>query len=244
LTKTTVYFVSAITGLVVLGRAWLDRLSWHEAGRQIAGFALPALTLGLIWWIHGVDVYGGTDFLGLQRHDEVVVGQLRRVDYIEKELGGDEALYWENLRKTTFHSFWGQFGWMAVPMPPRIYRYIQIVLGILALGLGLRLLLMRFWKNLHPEHWLMMSLLALMILLVALQFYLYNRTFVQFQGRYLYPALLPLALLIGLAVESWAWPIAHLLKRPLVFWLCPMLVLPLAYLAWFALNAWLVPNLQ
>ena len=55
-------------------------------------------------------------------------------------------------------------------------------------GRGLRLL----WRAL----WLTISL-------VALAYLYYNIEFVQLQGRYLYPALLPLALLMARGLDAW-----------------------------------------
>jgi hypothetical protein len=54
--------------------------------------------------------------------------------------------------------------------------------------------------------------------LVALVYLYYNRTFVQHQGRYLFPALIPIALGVALAVDAllrlMRWPDR---LRPLAF---------------------------
>ena len=58
-----------------------------------------------------------------------------------------------------------------------------------------------------------LGLLALAILLMVLGYVWYNLTFVQFQGRYLFPALIPLGLYFTLGLEEsfslrWAWRLA------------------------------------
>ena len=241
LTKTTVYYVSGIAGLAILFRWWQDKWMFKFALQQIAWFAIPALALGAIWWVHSVDVYGGTDFLGLARHDEVVVGQLRTEDYIAQQLGGDEVLYRENLLRTTFNSFWGQFGWMAVPMPEKVYEMIRYQLGIMLLGLLVTQIRPKKWQERTTTHYALIGLFGLSIIFVILQFWIYNFTFVQFQGRYLYPALIPMAFLIALGIG--AWPEGFISKWRWFGWLTLLPILPLVALAWYAVNAYIVPNL-
>ncbi|MCQ3931567.1 MAG: hypothetical protein DPW16_14005 [Chloroflexi bacterium] len=199
LTKTTVYYVVAVAGLAILWRCWHEKWPLKKSLSQIFAFGVPALILGGIWWVHGIQTYGGTDILGLQRHDKVVVGQLRTEDYIEKELGGSQQEYWENLSETTYHSFWGQLGWMALPMPNWIYQVIGFMLLVVLLGICLYVWQSAGFKNRR----LILGLFALGTSLVFAQFLIYNRTFVQFQGRYLYPALIPMA--IGTAVAFYGW---------------------------------------
>ena len=67
-----------------------------------------------------------------------------------------------------------------------------------------------------------LSLLALAILLVALAYLGYNLTFVQFQGRYLFPGLIPLGLFFTLGLSEalsrrWAWGVAGLLVLALAW---------------------------
>lgn len=203
LTKATIYYVAGIAGLAILLRWWREGWNWQFALKQIALFAVPALLIGMIWWIHGIQTYGGVDVLGLQRHDEVVVGQPRTDDYINIELGGSQRLYWENLGKTTFHSFWGQFGWMALPMQPRIYRVLQLALLLLLIGLAIYARQTRWLQSLPRPQREILGLFLFALVGVFLQFLLYNRAFVQFQGRYLYPALIPMALFLALGMAGW-----------------------------------------
>ena len=88
------------------------------------------MLVALPWYLRNVSLYGGLDLLGLGRHDEVVVGQLRTAELLA-DVGW--ATYLQRFATTTFHSFWGQFGWMAVPMDGRTYLLLTL-LTLLALG--------------------------------------------------------------------------------------------------------------
>ncbi len=140
ITKTTIYFLGGIAVLAVLLRWRRERWPWQIAARHLLAVIVPALLIGGVWWARNVYVYGGIDFTGLARHDEVTVGQPRTEDYIDRVLGGSERQYLENFAETTFHSFWGQFGWMALPMPTTIYRvFLLFTLVVLERGVPVRL---------------------------------------------------------------------------------------------------------
>ena len=67
-----------------------------------------------------------------------------------------------------------------------------------------------------------LSLLALTILFTTLAYLGYNLTFVQFQGRYLFPCLIPLGLFFTLGLSEalsrrWAWGLAGLLALALAW---------------------------
>ena len=234
LTKTTVYYVSAIAGLAILIKWWQHRWTFSVAIRQIAVFLTPALLLGAIWWIHGLQTYGGTDFLGLERHDEIVIGQPRTDDYINNQLGGSQRLYWENLTETTFHSFWGQFGWMALPFQPRIYQILLVVITLLFIGTFLYAFGEKWFSNLTIPQRQSLILFSLAIVLVFAQFLIYNQTFVQFQGRYLYPALIPIALIVAIGLSGWANLLAPI--QPNAKWLPVVFALGMVVFAWYALE--------
>src|SRR5207302_4128569 len=77
------------------------------------------------WLIHQVTTYGWTDPLATTRHAQVVLDQKRFQGLSPEFLGG--------FLTTTFHSFWAQFGWMAVVAPERLY-WIWGLLSLVALG--------------------------------------------------------------------------------------------------------------
>ncbi len=240
-TKTTIYFVAGIALLAVLLRWRRERWIVPHGIRQLAWVLVPALIIGGLWWARNLSVYGGTDFTGLGRHDAVTIGQPRTGDYIDTMYGGSTGEYLENYATTTFHSFWGQFGWMAVPMPTNVYR------GLLALSLALVASAIVFaWRASWPGTLSVyqrdgLLVLAAALALVVAAYLLYNLDFVQFQGRYLYPALIPLA---GVVAVGACGPVYLLRETPrALVWLPLAALFGLALFAWYALDTYLVPNL-
>ena len=100
----------------------------HPRGRAVV--ILPAALIALPWYIRDIAVYGWPDFLGLIRHDQIVVGQMRVAEFITQQ---GWTAYGQRALLETFRSFWGQFGWMGVVMDSRIYFTLAILSGV-ALG--------------------------------------------------------------------------------------------------------------
>jgi 4-amino-4-deoxy-L-arabinose transferase-like glycosyltransferase len=192
LTKITVYGLAGAVGIAVLIEAWAARRSLGTFIARGLWIGVPALALGAIWWARNLTTYGGADFLGLAAHDAVVIGQLRTADLIA-QVG--TAAYWQMALTTTFQSFWGQFGWMALPLDGRIYTGIGV--GLLLALLGALLMLPK--RRPPAQSWQIGAYAGLIALtaITAAQVVYYNLTFVQFQGRYLYPALIPVALALA-----------------------------------------------
>jgi 4-amino-4-deoxy-L-arabinose transferase-like glycosyltransferase len=204
-TKTTVVSV-ALAVFVALLLAWrhdADR-SWLGLVRLLALVFGPALLIVIPWWMRNISVYGGLDIYGLANHDAVVVGQPRTTDWI-RDQGLDRWL--ERGLTFTFQSFWGQFGWMGVLMPTWLYRALAVWSGMLVLGFFYWLQEVRNEQSerdegLYPQRNAQLIFLAATVGFVILAYLYYNRTFVQHQGRYLFPALIPIALTGALATDG------------------------------------------
>jgi 4-amino-4-deoxy-L-arabinose transferase-like glycosyltransferase len=196
-TKSSVYIALPLVLATILARQfWLDgpTAALAKGLRDAALYLLPALALALPWWLRNVALYGGLDFLGLGRHDQVVAGQLRTAEFIA---ANGMAQLVRDFSQTSFRSFWGQFGWMGVLLDERLYQAVA-VLTALAL-LGFVLWFTRAWQRRRqaPDwQWAAGGLLALTLLLTLATYFWYNTNFLQHQGRYLFRALVP----IGLAV--------------------------------------------
>lgn len=255
--KLSVYPLAAIIGVAVLLKARRAQWDLRTLCQALLWVYAPALLLGGLWWGRNLLVYGGLDFLGAGRHDAVVTGQLRTVDAIAQ---WGWPLYLSRFWETTFHSFWGQFGWMGVVMDGRVY----MALGFYSLGL-----LVGFWgwawarvsTRPSPEQQDVLVVLLVTLLLAVTVYLYYNFTFVQFQGRYLYPALSVLALGMALSLRQWARWFQALFNRvpratpstalmrlnqlatPVLAYLPLTVVGLLALLALFALYRFIVPAL-
>ena len=242
-TKATVYVAIPLALIALL---LSERRPVPFAQRALALF-VPALVIAIPWYIRNVAVYGWPDLLGVINHDAVVVGQLRAADYVSA-VGW--AAYLKDFLTTTFHSFWGQFGWMAVTMDRRIYLALSLLSAMMVAGFALFVWRGEGWKTGRLEDWKAGSreharqstispnlpetqpsshptfqslslpaiqpsnypaiLIALWLLLTSLVYLYYNISLVQFQGRYLFPMLIPVGLLAILGLREilstgWAW---------------------------------------
>ncbi len=209
LTKTTVYlpalFSLAVWGLI-RGLPLPQAVPWRRVARDLALIGGTGLVIALPFYGRNIWVYGWPDVLGLRRHAEVVVGQLTTATYIAQY---GWAAYWERAIVWTFRSFWGQFGWMGVLMDERVYRGLLYFTLICLAAMGYFL-----WCSFQDRHgrWLRggvpryrtltaaqhntLAMLSAALLATLISYVGYNISFVQHQGRYLFPALLPLVALV------------------------------------------------
>ncbi len=197
LTKGTIYIAAPLVAVALWQKyrsqsprncRWLVK-----SGALVFG---PALVLVLPWWIRNVAAYGWPDFLVSIRHDHVVMGQPTPAEWIARfGLGG----YLRDFVVTTFHSFWGQFGWMGVPMNDRYYAVLAVCSLVALVGLLWYLARNASTAIKNPGVWFLGSWI-----LFAMAVYIsYNVKYVQFQGRYLFPALIPIGLAFTLGFRQW-----------------------------------------
>jgi hypothetical protein len=127
----------------------------------------------------------------------------------------------------TFASFWANFGWMNIPLDPAWYAILAVVSLISLLGLVLRVLREirpSGERTLLPERWQkggFLVLLLVSVLAFAQTFLLMVIRDAAGQGRYLFPAIVPLATLFVLGLREFVPP----LYRHSVFPVCILLCL-------------------
>ncbi len=233
LTKGTVYPLTAVVGLAIVWRYWGR---WGDLVRAGLWAAVPAGLLGALWWVRNMVVYGGLDVLGKAAHDSVVVGQPRTAEWVA-EMGRTAVV--RAFVSTTFNSFWGQFGWMTTPMDGRLYRLLWVFTAVWVLGLIVALVI--WWDRKRPSV-LAVVLLFLTFVLTLGVHVVYNLTFVQHQGRYLFPALLPIGVGVSVGLGMWVRP--FLRRWPPLRYALPLgLGLAMVGLAVWALFRVIVPFL-
>ena len=179
-------------------------------------------------------------------HDAVVADQPRTANYIAQH---GFTVYLSQLTGTTFRSFWGQFGWMALPLDSVLGGWIYRGFALLTLaGLtGAVLAARRRFIGDPDAAGPRMSADAIIVLsatmlLVALQFIYYNIEFQQWQGRYLFPALIPVAFMLVYGIDRWR---ARLLSRwEELRWLTPLAMTSLVALDIYLLFWVIVPGLS
>src|SRR5581483_3736031 len=198
LTKVTIYLPAALlaAGCVLLG-SWRPKDPRAGFARRLllnGGQAAGAAAVVAGWWfVRNGLIYGWSDLFVQARQKDVAAGQLQTGAFGEAQL--------MNFVAVSFHSFWGQFGWMSVPLPERDYALLEAFTAAVAAGWlawGVRRLVSRGMSaalsgalaSAGPA-WLGLFLTWAAVLAGDV---IYNLTFVQPQGRYLFPAMVPIAL--------------------------------------------------
>jgi 4-amino-4-deoxy-L-arabinose transferase-like glycosyltransferase len=200
LTKGSIYTAVPLIVVGVALRWRLERRTWQWAAGQMAWILIPALLLSAPWFIRNGLTYGFHDVTGQVRHGEVVQGQLTTGEFLA-EHGWGKLL--SDMARTTFNSFWGQFGWMAVPLQARFYRVLLAFTLAWATGFAWWLFDRRRPRLTDHQRASLLLLLASSLLSVFV-FLGYNVQFLQHQGRYLFPALIPIGTAVALGLDQLA----------------------------------------
>ncbi len=252
-TKVTV--LAPAVAVVVAAEA----VGWWRAHRfgGLAAAATAAETvglgalIGLPWFARNGRVYGAGDWLALRAHDLAVACQpggagcqARTADWIAEH---GPAAYLARLAVFTFQSFWGVFGWMGVFLTSvggiPVYAALAVASLIAAAGS------VGFLRRAEPPTRFAAAVLAVNLGVVVAGYAWYNLTFVQHQGRYLFGALVPIAVVFATGYrEAGRWTAAALrLPTRQARWVEIASVAgfsaALAGLAWVSLTRFIVPGL-
>ena len=235
ITKLTFYIVVPLVVWVFVCHAIRTTRHASPITHRALLVTLPTFVIAIPWWARNIAVYGWPDLMGLARHNVIVAigGQPTSAWWIEQYGWGSLV---QRFFTFTFQSFWGQFGWMTVPMPPRYYLALGALSLIALVGCAwaavprLKFILANAWFQ--P--------IGAWVLFTVLSYLYYNLTFVQHQGRYLFPALIPIGLAFTVGLRQWTL----LLPRP---WRNATLVLPylgLVGLDLLVLSRVIIPSLR
>jgi hypothetical protein len=103
----------------------------------------------------------------------------------------------------TFAGFWGNYGWLQAPLPVALYGLLAVIVAAAAAGL-----LARWQRDAMLRPVLAAWLLACALIAVQTFLPMIGRDW-QPQGRYLFPALLPLTGLLLVGLDHWLRLDAH-----------------------------------
>jgi 4-amino-4-deoxy-L-arabinose transferase-like glycosyltransferase len=210
LTKTTIYVPVVLSVLVALAARARER-GWRTLLYRLGTVYGLGLLLSGWWFVRNALTYGGLDLFAWHRHDSIVVGQPTTAQWI-----ADHGLVRtvQDFTALSFRSFWAQFGWMGVLIDSRLYSLLGVVSVAVAVGFVLWVWrVARSPKRLSRfQRWALL-LLLLVFLVVAAAHVSYNLKFVQHQGRYLFPALIPIAVAFALGLSEWVFLVVRLLAR-------------------------------
>lgn len=184
LTKTTIVLPAIVA--IVIAVLWVHGGRLAQVLLSGVRIALVGLVISGWWMIRNVGLYGWPDLFGLQRQ-ALVAGEQQQTQNLLAQ--------WSSWSQTTFQSFWGQFGWMGIVAEPRYYSIARWLCIIALVGLVYGLVRLLFKPSLLSRfQYICLVLMAAVLVAVAGGFVYYNLTFYQAQGRYLYPAIIPLGL--------------------------------------------------
>lgn len=207
----------------VLCACWLLARQGITSAKDAARAALLAVgggaLLGAPWLLRNQLLYG--DPLAQHIFESAFGNTAQASDLIRYVFGGSLGAYLWGVAQWTFASFWGVFDSMRVfwgqaphghpPSPaqplPLVYTVIALVCLAALVGLGLAA---RRGPALPAAQGVVLGAFAVLIALTGLAHLRFILVFFQAQGRYWYPALLPLALLFVLGLRG-------LSVRPSVF---------------------------
>jgi 4-amino-4-deoxy-L-arabinose transferase-like glycosyltransferase len=193
LAKTSMFVMGLVAGLALVACA-IQRRSIKMLVRGALGMGGSAALVAGWWFGRNQLLYG--DPLGWS---------IFRINF--KSVLRRGPLPWSKVQEfftVQFRSFWGVFGWMNVNAPGWFYTAVQVVLGVSLLGLALWLARRRY-KNLSGFSRSALVLLGLAI--AAQEGYMlwaitrFNESW--YQGRYLFPVIGPLMILVSLGLVSW-----------------------------------------
>ena len=198
ITKATAFFMAGVIPLAILLHWWAsDERKAADLIKRWAAFLIPALIFGIAWAIRNFDVYGFPDFMGLAAHDSVVIGQPRTAELIDRlGFGG----YLREILSVTYNSFWGRWGWMALPMERKWELLIGASVIIALIGAIVDTFRRERPSKEQRNAWMILVSVTLLSILAYLY---YNSEFQQHQGRYMFTLLIPLGIWLALGVDAW-----------------------------------------
>ncbi|MFL7791272.1 MAG: hypothetical protein AB8I69_03965, partial [Anaerolineae bacterium] len=133
---------------------------------------------------------------------------LRRVERLFMRASWGFEAWQEYLHRTlfSFHSFWGNFGWLALPLPPMWYRAIELACALTLAGNVLFILKRPRLRWQAGYYFLLVGSLCFLIAQNFLPMVIHRGTLWVSQGRYLFPGVFIIAVLM-------AWGMRQFLPR-------------------------------
>jgi hypothetical protein len=195
-----VILMTKLSSLAIIGVAVVAVLiaEWrkHQLEPAIRSLVLAGLVTvaGSFWWfLRNQALYG--DPLGL--------GMFNRVFQVLVRTEPLPAAEYPAFFRTQFRSFWGIFGWMNIYAPEWYYSLFAWGCCVAIVGWLPRL----FRRDLRPVEWRLLVLMLMWVLVQEAYTILLARQANEsrWQGRYLFPAVAPLAVLLACGITGWGF---------------------------------------
>ena len=201
--------LTKVTALVVLPLAFLaallryrrvgsDARHAHPFGALIVAYGVVLVVWG--WWVaRNVVTYGWHDPLALD---------INRLVVLQPLTGPLTSAAAQRFLTISFDSFWAQFGWMGIPVP-QVYPALVLLSALAGAGLVVALFRALRVEAVETVRGTKAAELLLVLAWPALVFasdVQYNLTFIQAQGRYLFPGIGGIGFFFMLGLSRLAGP--------------------------------------
>jgi hypothetical protein len=200
LTKSQTLALAPLTALVVSVRA-VRRRSWREFVIGGLATAMPLLLIAGWWYLRNLRLYG--DLTGIEMFTQIL-GQ--------RDVPADLPQLWRE-RFSFLAGYWGNFGGINVPMAAWVYRALNVIVPVAAIGLLITLVKSQITnrKSRGPGvHNLLfaicnlpLALCLLWVLLVFIPWLLWARITWSSQGRLVFYAISVWSLLLAMGIAGW-----------------------------------------
>jgi 4-amino-4-deoxy-L-arabinose transferase-like glycosyltransferase len=194
LTKTTCLALIPIAGLAYFLMDRDGKTAPKSAAARFGGAMLVAFLLSSVWLVRNTILYKDS-FAISQMQQSFAAHSPNPLDWFRQ--GMPASTYLWMVVSWTFKSFWGVFGYMNLFMPEWLYGLLAIV--SIAASIGALTALRRSAMN-QSARIVLFSALAL----ILIAFLKLNVMVFQSQGRYLYPALLPISYLWVVGIRKFS----------------------------------------
>jgi hypothetical protein len=214
-TKKTALFLIPVC-IVVLGRLALTRRLERQALlARCVQVVLPAVAISAWVFARNARLYGDPLGTAMERRTlPLLVDEKSLLDW-----------YWlDTFAPRLAESFVGVFGWMDV-LAPRLVHYTYLALGVAALA-GVIVA-----PRCGPERW-KIGIAAMLVIACLGGVVVYNLTYTQYQGRFLFPVIAPIS---ALCVMGWRALLSRARLRSHQFRMAFALVVLLTAFAIYAL---------
>jgi len=194
LTKTTCILLFPVAVLAYLLAWQRAKPTWKLAAGHLSGLLGIGALIGGWWLVRNQLLYG--DALAMRQFEQAFEHTVKPAYWLSH--GWSMGTYLILVSTWTFCSFWGVFGHMYVFMPAEIYCTLGVITLAAMVGCVREELALRAKSAQNRDIILVYNLVFALVVLAFLKF---NVTFYQAQGRYLYPALVPISVFWVLGIR-------------------------------------------
>jgi len=185
---------TAVACCLALGLITLTSHHWRSFARHWLQLAGTILLVSGWWFVRNQLLYG--DPLGWAYYERVYAVNLGR--------GLPPFSQWLQVLGTQFRSFWGNFGWLTVLAPAWYYTGLKVLLALAGVGLVAQVFRLGSRRGdrlrLYSVAFLALSIVAEQAFILLMMSHCNQSCW---QGRYYFPVLGPIAILIAWGLDTW-----------------------------------------